>query len=457
MIVKAKKIFMWLTTLVCLAVPPTALAVRWRDAQTAESMVVRGTSALDVSLEQCPTPESLDWSHAMSDFQRARSLSPGTDIARRAEGLLHVARTYEALSHGEVVLAQTEATTATRLLPTEPRATLAAAIVMLRRGDAPRAERMFDAVEHTQGLSASVRVRSVVHHVDVLLDAGRGHDALVLVESLDESLVRSATVVNRIGLVRSAVGDTEGARAAFVRARSLDPHDPAPGVNLARLARSRGDLDDARTLLEQCVAQDANHGESWLAYGIVLSEMGPEHAVAARNAMVKAGQLRPDDPESFVAFGDMDLRDGHWAAAVENFRQALQHAPEHIGARTNLGVALARTGDRQGAIRAFQEVTERAPQTGAAWNGLGAMRLAMGDEEHAVGALQHAAVLLPNDPNPTVNLGIALSRLQRWTDAARAFRDTLDRSPGHPTAMMHLMAMQPNPAARARIARLASR
>jgi Flp pilus assembly protein TadD len=115
-------------------------------------------------------------------------------------------------------------------------------------------------------------------------------------------------------------------------------------------------------------------------------------------------------------------------------------------------VALAQSGDRRGALRAFQEATELAPGIGAGWNGLGAMRLALGDAENAVGPLQQAMTLLPDDPNPSLNLGLALVRLQRWNDAAAAFRETLRRAPGNEVAITHLMTLQPDPAARARVA-----
>ena len=102
-------------------------------------------------------------------------------------------------------------------------------------------------------------------------------------------------------------------------------------------------------------------------------------------------------------------------------------------------------------MRAFAQVTERAPSVGPAWNGLGAMRLALSDPEGAIGPLQHASRLLPDDPNPTMNLGLAFERLRRWDDAARAFRETLRRAPTSEAATTHLAAMQP-PAAHPRTA-----
>lgn len=455
-----RKAFLLVTTAVALAIPPAAMAVRWRDAQRAGDAFAQGEAALSAPLERAPTPESLDWHRAEEGFARARTLDPGGDAAHHADALYHVARAYESLSRGELVLAQTESTTAARMLPDDPHVKLAVAVVTLRRGDAARAERLFDALDHAPDVPAPVRARAGVHHADVLLDAGRAHDALGLVEQLDRSFHQSAPVANRVGLVRAAVGDTEGALAAFEHARSLDPRDATPLVNLARLARSRGETANARTLLEQALAVDEHSGEAWLAYGVVLSELGASQSVAARAAVQRAARLRPDDAEPWVAQGDLDLRESRWTQAIESFREALQRNPAHAGARTNLGVALARTGDRAGAMRAFHEATERAPNTGAAWNGLGAMRLAAGDAAGAVGPLQQASALLPEDPNPALNLGLALLRLQRWNDAANAFRETLRRDPTNERAAEHLAMLQPDATERARIlagARLARR
>jgi tetratricopeptide (TPR) repeat protein len=455
-----RKAFLWVTTALALAVPPVALGVRWREAGEAGAHLARGLDALSAPLDRAPSPESLDWRTAEREFESARTLDADSADARRAEALLHVARAYQDLSRGEMALAQTEASTATRMLPSDPYATLALALVTLRRGDAARAESLFGAVDRSPDAPPALKARSGVHHVDVLLDAGRAHDALTLVESLDRSFATSAAVANRVGLVRAAVGDVDGSRAAFARARTLDPRDPSPIVNLARMARARGALDEAKALLEESLAIDAQNGEALLAYGVVLSELGPDHRAAAREAVTRAAQLRPDDAEPWVAQGDLDILEGRWADAVTHLREALAHDPTHAGARTNLGVALARTGDRVGAMRAFREATERAPNTGAAWNGLGAMRLASGDAEGAVGPLQQATVLLPEDPNPALNLGLALVRLERWNDAAQAFRETLRRAPTNEVALAHLASLQPDHAARQRVlnaARLARR
>jgi len=440
--VKQKRL-LWATTVLALLAPVAAVGARWRDGVRAAESVRQGELVLDAPMDEAPTPEQIEARRAETHFGRAVSLDPGDARTRRARALWHVARAYGDLARGELVLAATESQTALREAPEEPRVLLVAAVVDLRRGEAGRAERRFEQVERMPGVPSAVRVRSAVHHVDVLLDAGRVHEALTLAEDVVRSASNSAAVQNRLGLARAAVGDRDGARVAFEQARVLSPGSATPFVNLARIARSAGDLATARQMLERAVALVESDGEAWLAYGVVLSDMGPAQESAARAAILRAARLTPDAAGPFRAQGDLDLRAGRLNDAVESFREALQRDVGDTASRTNLGVALARQGDRRAAMQAFEEVTQRAPSTGQAWNGLGAMRLASDDALGAVGPLQQATVLLPEDPNPPMNLGLALERLQRWDDAARAFRECLRRSPAHEAAARHLAALQP--------------
>ncbi len=437
---RTRKVLLWVPTLAALVAPGAALWVRSREATAAEARYRAGLTALDASVAR---PERTDWSRVQRDFAAARRADVSPALARSADALYHVARAYGDLTRGDVSLALTEAQTAATASPEEPRAAFALALANLRRGERARAERLFEQVESSRETPPALRERSEVYHVDVLLDAGRGHAALSLAETLGRRSPRSADAQNRLGLARFAVGDVEGAAEAYRAASEIDPSDPSPVINLAQVSRARGDLPGARALLERALGVDRENGEAWLAYGVVLGDLGAEHFHAARAAILRAGQKMPDRPEPWVAQGELDLRESHWTDAAESFRQALQRSAEHVGARTNLGVALARAGDREGASRAFQEVTQRAPQTGEAWNGLGAMRLALNDAEGAVGPLQQAMVLLPRDPNPAMNLGLALERLQRWDDAVRAFRETLRREPAHQQAMRHMATLQP--------------
>jgi dUTP pyrophosphatase len=265
-------------------------------------------------------------------------------------------------------------------------------VVALRRGDAGRAESLLTTVHQDATAPASVRLRAGIHHLDVLLDARRGHPALSLAEELARAHADEPAVLNRLGLARLSVGDLDGATAALRRAAERAPEDPSPRINLAEVARQRGDLPVARAHLERAIALREGDGEAWLAYGIVLAAQGGAHRVAARTAILRAARLLPDNAGPWVAQGNLDLEESRWTEAATSFREALQRDAHQVTARTNLGVALARAGDRRGALVAFTEATQRAPNAGEAWNGLGAMHLAAVELITAVDPMQRAMV-----------------------------------------------------------------
>lgn len=436
-----KKKLLWAVSLTAVCAPVVALGLRLREDARADRWMREGVAKLDVSIDRAPTPESIDWHGAEALFDRVVRAGGDGDRGRRARALWHGCRALGDLSRGELVLASAEVQTARREDPDELRVTFVDAVVLQRRGERRRAAQLFEGITRGASVPETLRVRVGLHRLDLLLDEGDGHGALTLAESLAHGTTVRAALGNRLGLARSAVGDSAGARAAFEVARASDPADATPLINLARIARASGDREGARRMLQQALALDQTDGEAWLAYAVVLTDLGA--MAEARRAVLEAGRRMPDQPGPWTTQGEIDLREGHPVEAAASFREALQRAPDDTGARTNLGVALARTGDRRGALRAFEQVTQRAPSVGQAWNGLGVMRLGMSDPEGAIGPLEHATRLLPDDPNPPMNLGLAYERLRRWNEAARAFREALRRAPAHELAASHLAAMQP--------------
>ena len=439
-----RRALLWLLTALALIAPAVAFVVRVRDGRAASRQLAEGLALIDAPIERGVDPPATDLVLAQTLFEQAFHGDPASEVGRTARALWHVAQAAQDVDRGELVLAHQEADTAAHLMPGEPHAQLIEARIALRHGERARAEILLETLASRPGrvIPAGVAARATLLRVDLLLDGERADDALAVAEGLDHDHPHVAAVKNGLGLARAGVGDRAGAREAYEQAVAIDPrYDPAM-VNLARLARERGDLGIARTLLERALAIAGDSPEAWLAYGVVLGEL---HADTARHALVRAGELAPDDPAAWVAQGDLDLADGNVDGAVESFRQALARDENHATARTNLGVALARLGRRAEARSTFEEATRRAPHQGEAWNGLGAMRLAAGDADGAIGPLEQASALLPSDPNPSLNLGRAFESLQRFDDAVHAFREALRRAPGNATAMEHLMHLMPAP------------
>jgi tetratricopeptide (TPR) repeat protein len=70
-----------------------------------------------------------------------------------------------------------------------------------------------------------------------------------------------------------------------------------------------------------------------------------------------------------------------------------------------------------------------------AWNNLGTLYMDKGNFADAVAAYQVAADLIPNDPRPLYNIGIAYQRNGWGEEAFRNFSQALERDPSHLPSM----------------------
>jgi tetratricopeptide (TPR) repeat protein len=432
-----KKAILWLSALSAVIAPIVALRLNARDARAVRAELSMGLAILRTPVEQSSELSSEALHRAQAAFDRARSAHGDPDDTRRAQALWHTTQAYVDLLGDSPAFASQEADTAVRLDPDGADEVLVRALVALRLGHVDDGELQLDRLvtRDPRRTPAPVRARAQLALLERRIDAHRMPDAETLAEALDREHPQVARIKNLLGVVREAVGDRSGAREAYRAACPLDPTMATPWVNLARLDRADGDRAAARTDIERALGIVPDDPEAWLAYGVVLGEL---HDPAARHALVRAAELAPDAAAPWIAQGDLDLAAADLSHAVESYREAITRDADAPSARTNLGIALARSGDRAGALVAFEEATRRAPHVGEAWNGLGAMRLAQGDAEGSLGALQQASVLLPEDPNPPMNLARAYEDLQRWTDAVHALREVLRRDPTHAVARDHL-------------------
>lgn len=143
-------------------------------------------------------------------------------------------------------------------------------------------------------------------------------------------------------------------------------------------------------------------------------------------------ESRPSEgPEAVVAAKTCLARGD--AAGVDACRKALAltQVPERRVTLTQvLAEKLAVLERWEEASEAFAEVVRMRPNDAEAKLGLAAAWLyGMGRAEDALASLGEAADLLPNDPRPWIERGIALAALGRHAEAVAAFEEALRRDP----------------------------
>lgn len=228
-------------------------------------------------------------------------------------------------------------------------------------------------------------VQRTVDLVWILIKRGQGDAALELVEAgiLEHPSVADYPYLK--GQILLRLGNEAGAERALRRALELDPTLVPAYLNLAQNALRGGRIDAARELLQRALAQKPSDSDTLRTLGELELRAGrPDQAIAAFEAALladsgsalsksalaralaetgrdldRALELARSARESDLtnadfaeALGRVLHRKGLYAAAVDQFRAAIELLPHPIAAyRYRLGLALLADGDRKAAAR----------------------------------------------------------------------------------------------------------
>ena len=198
--------------------------------------------------------------------------------------------------------------------------------------------------------------------------------------------------------------DLPGAAQRLGQALPLDPKNYELIFTAASLHEAAQNLEEAEVLARKAVALSPRHFEAWMLLGKLLQEL-PEHADQAIEALHRAADLRPDDPEP----------------------------------RMMLAELLLDQDDLQGALEAAQEAVTRR-KDGETLLLLGQVHLARGESALAVPALKEASAYLPGDLHVREALAEAYLLQEERSKAFAILQELLMQNPGDPHLLLMLDA-----------------
>jgi len=167
-------------------------------------------------------------------------------------------------------------------------------------------------------------------------NAGLYASAIARLETVIARQPDFARAHDNLGLCLEALNEPERAiahyRAAVRLTRDEAPPSPWPAVNLATLLRTRGELEEARALLEEALRHDASLAQAHYQMGLLLEQGGELEPAAA--ALRRAAEADPQFAEPLYVLARVVRRLGRQAdadaalAAFERRRtSAEQEAP----------------------------------------------------------------------------------------------------------------------------------
>jgi tetratricopeptide (TPR) repeat protein len=204
-------------------------------------------------------------------------------------------------------------------------------------------------------------------------------------------------------------GDGDAARALLERAADDHPSSTVVGARLGELDLAQGRYEEAVRLLTAVLAAEPAATRLNHALGMAYRELGDmEHA---RFYLERRGDvgLAPADPlldelqgikvgeRVHLLRGRRAFSAGQFEQAAEEFRLAIEAAPESARARINLGAALAGLNDIAGALRELQQAVALAPDNPTARFNLATLLASLGEHRLAIVHFQAATAARPGD------------------------------------------------------------
>jgi tetratricopeptide (TPR) repeat protein len=209
---------------------------------------------------------------------------------------------------------------------------------------------------------------------------------------------------------------------AAVRAH---PDDPAARRRLAIALHDAKRRNESIPEFERLVelAPDPRH---LLDLALAYSSVSRIEEAAATYRRILA--LTPTDPIALHNLGNLELRRGDVATAIELYTRSIAARPDYLMAHYHLGEALARAERFREAYRSYEHVLGLEPANAEelelfddALYRLASLDIKMGAHERAITFLEELLSTNPDHPRAHYALGQALLQLGREAEAQRAF------------------------------------
>ena len=289
----------------------------------------------------------------------------------------------------------------------------------------------------------------------VALVRGDAADAAARLEDVTAAAPGFGPAFRLLGDAYATLGRDDDAARALRTADRLPLYEPYPDRLFEALVR---ESRSTTFLLQQAATVDLTTNSAWrehlirraLAFDpghrVALADLATMYRVLRRydealDVLERQRRLRPGDPAVLADIGRSLSGLGRYAEAETTLRRAIEGLDSAL-TRYALGLVLDRTGRRGGAVAEYRRALGHDPNHVGALNNLGVALAAQGRMVEAAGHFERLTAVNPGDADAHANLGLALAAAGAPDRAARALREALRLDPGHADARAELRAIE---------------
>lgn len=390
---------------------------------------------------------------ALNEFTKVLGMLP------THKGSLYLAASAN-IREGNLATARSQLNSFLAAQPKHVNARLQLSSVLLRMGEAERAERLARDVleEHemnypAMGLLAAalsaqgrhaesadvyqqvvaVRPESILARVSFgteLLRAGdreRGIGELTAARDLDPE---GADVQEQLVQAYLTAGDSGQAKAEANAYLASDQSSPRPHLLLGRIALQDNDLETARKHFERALALDP--GNVTANRGLAVLASGREDLDQARERYLDALEHHPGDTGTLVNLALVEGQRGDPGAMRSALEAAVDADDKALQPRLVLARLLLEEGRSGEAVSLLNAVRDDYPGEPGLWLLLTESLLANGALPAAEEAAKHLLGLLPEDAGALTLMARVELRGQRYEEAEKHLRQALESYPNSP-------------------------
>ena len=241
------------------------------------------------------------------------------------------------------------------------------------------------------------------------------------------------------GVLEHDAGNLEAARSHLQEAVEADATAAAPRYSLGQVLAQLNDPKGAKEQLEKALELGATQPEIHLELGKVLRVLGEQQAAAEQVKLYQQELHRRQVggmAASKIAQADKVLGEGDAQKAIVLYREALELTPDDAQLQYKLAVALDQIGDVPGETAALEKAIQLNPGLAVAHNQLGFLASKQGDPIAAEKHFREAVRAAPGFAEAWVNLAATLGLQSRFTEADAAVGSALKLDPKNPQALL---------------------
>jgi tetratricopeptide (TPR) repeat protein len=235
----------------------------------------------------------------------------------------------------------------------------------------------------------------------------------------------SIAIRSDYAIVHLALGVTEmiqnhcaAALAPLEQAGKLESDAPLAWLLASACAGDLHRWQESLDLAKRATKADPAWVFTWIQ--LARAEKGLGHPQETLNAMIRAGEVAPDNSEiqAIVGFGYINL--DRIPEAIPPLQRAARLDPKDYLIQSQLGFCLQATGQMEAGIDHLRKGAHLKSDYGPVWEHLGLAYQKQGRHDDAIKSFERATQLLPNSPLPWQHLAQEYRIVGRPADAERA-------------------------------------